>query len=58
MVDGKASLARPAQCNYDAICEEACPTGAIALPYQVVFETPVGSPAREDVGRDGFVEQH
>jgi ferredoxin len=39
MANGKAILAYPARCNYDAKCEEACPTAAIALPYQIVFES-------------------
>ena len=37
MANGKAILAHPARCNYDAACEDACPVDAIALPYQVVF---------------------
>ena len=37
LVDGKAVLAYPARCNYDATCEDICPMDAIALPYQVVF---------------------
>lgn len=37
MVDAKAVLARPDLCEYDAACEPACPTGAIALPFAVVF---------------------
>ncbi len=37
MANGKALLAHPALCNYDAACEDACPIDAIALPYQVVF---------------------
>ncbi len=37
MADDKAVLAHPALCNYDAVCEDACPIDAIALPYQVVF---------------------
>ncbi len=38
MADDKAILAHPALCNYDAVCEDACPIDAIALPYQVEFE--------------------
>jgi NAD-dependent dihydropyrimidine dehydrogenase PreA subunit len=40
MANGKAILAHPALCNYDAACEDACPLDAIALPYQVVFGPP------------------
>ena len=41
LVDGKAAIARPDLCEYDGGCEPACPSGAIQLPYLVVFE-PVG----------------
>ncbi len=37
MANDKAILAHPALCNYDAVCEEACPIDAIALPYRVEF---------------------
>jgi NAD-dependent dihydropyrimidine dehydrogenase PreA subunit len=30
-------LARPDVCSYCATCEDACPTNAIALPYQIVL---------------------
>lgn len=36
--NGKATLAHPSLCNYDAACEEICPTDAIALPYQIVLK--------------------
>lgn len=42
LVEGLAVLAYPARCNYDAACEGVCPAEAIALPYQVVFESPQG----------------
>ena len=32
-----AILARPDLCSYCATCEDICPVGAIALPYQIVF---------------------
>jgi NAD-dependent dihydropyrimidine dehydrogenase PreA subunit len=44
MADGKAILAHPQLCNYDAACEDACPIDAIALPYQVVFAPPQSPP--------------
>jgi NAD-dependent dihydropyrimidine dehydrogenase PreA subunit len=44
MANGKAILAHPALCNYDAACEDACPVDAIALPYQVVFGPPPPTP--------------
>jgi NAD-dependent dihydropyrimidine dehydrogenase PreA subunit len=46
MANGKAVLAHPALCNYDAACEDACPLDAIALPYQVVFAPPRSSSDR------------
>jgi MinD superfamily P-loop ATPase len=38
LVGGKAVLARPDLCEYDGGCEPACPAGAIALPYLIVFD--------------------
>jgi len=38
LVNNKATLLYPSRCNYDAQCEDICPTDAIALPYQIVFE--------------------
>lgn len=35
MRDGLAALIHPEACTYTALCEEVCPTGAIALPYAV-----------------------
>ncbi|OQA44155.1 MAG: Electron transport complex subunit RsxB [Chloroflexi bacterium ADurb.Bin325] len=37
LVEGKAVLARPDLCEYDAACEPLCPTGAIQLPYVIVL---------------------
>ena len=37
LLDGKAVLARPDLCEYEGGCEPACPEGAIALPYLIVF---------------------
>ena len=51
MANGKAILAHPARCNYDAACEDACPIDAIALPYQVVFGPPQPSPDPEQGDR-------
>jgi NAD-dependent dihydropyrimidine dehydrogenase PreA subunit len=42
---GKAVVAQPSACSYDAGCEAVCPTGAIALPYLIVFGTPPGAAA-------------
>ena len=33
----KAYLRYPERCNYCTACEEVCPTGAISLPFMVVF---------------------
>lgn len=38
LVAGKAVLARPDLCEYDAGCEPICPEGAIQLPYLIVFD--------------------
>ena len=35
--EGKAALARPADCAYCGDCETLCPQGAIALPFEIVF---------------------
>ncbi|MCS7261254.1 MAG: hypothetical protein NZ765_10805 [Anaerolineae bacterium] len=37
MRDGKAFLAYPERCDYEARCEEVCPVGAIELPYHIVL---------------------
>ncbi len=36
--NGRAVLARPEDCCYCADCETICPEGAIALPFEIVFE--------------------
>jgi NAD-dependent dihydropyrimidine dehydrogenase PreA subunit len=33
-----AYVAGPEACNYCAYCEPICPTAAIELPYQLVWE--------------------
>jgi MinD superfamily P-loop ATPase len=37
LFDGKAILAAPDRCEYDAACEPACPLHAIELPYTIIF---------------------
>jgi len=37
LLEGKATLARPADCAYCGDCETLCPQGAIALPFEIVF---------------------
>ncbi len=39
LVDGKATLARPELCDYEALCEDVCMAGAIELPYRIVLGT-------------------
>ncbi len=51
MVDGKAVLANPDRCEYDGACEPICPTGAIRLPYVVVFAGPAWATAEQGVSR-------
>ena len=36
---GKAIVVWPDQCTYCMACEESCPTHAIALPFEIVFQT-------------------
>ena len=38
LTDGRAGLADPEACAYCADCEDLCPGGAIALPYEIAFE--------------------
>ncbi len=40
--DGKATLVAPEMCSYCAECQDVCPAGAIALPYEIVFESETG----------------
>jgi NAD-dependent dihydropyrimidine dehydrogenase PreA subunit len=35
LIDGKAVLAFPDRCAYDADCEPACPVNAINLPFAI-----------------------
>jgi len=37
LLDGKAVLAFPDRCEYDAACEPACPVHAIELPYAILL---------------------
>jgi NAD-dependent dihydropyrimidine dehydrogenase PreA subunit len=44
MAQGHAVLARAEDCQYCGDCEELCPEGAIARPFEVVWEEqPAGS---------------
>jgi MinD superfamily P-loop ATPase len=47
LVDGKAILARPDLCGYEGGCEPACPEGAIALPYLILFNPADPPPSSE-----------
>lgn len=35
----KAAIIAAEHCNYSAVCEDICPTHAIALPYLVCFKS-------------------
>ena len=48
-VRDKAVLAYPHLCTYCTACEDVCPEGAIALPFLVVFASPMEQPARESL---------
>lgn len=37
MVDGRAVIVRPDDCNYCAECEALCPRQAISCPFEIVF---------------------
>ncbi len=30
-------LAKPAACDYSSVCQEVCPTGAVSLSFEIVF---------------------
>lgn len=38
VVGGLAKIVRPEACSYCAECEGLCPKGAIACPFDIVFE--------------------
>jgi MinD superfamily P-loop ATPase len=38
MVEGRATIVKPEACSYCAECEGLCPKGAIACPFEIVFE--------------------
>lgn len=38
LVEGRAAIVRPECCSYCSDCEELCPKGAIACPFEVVFQ--------------------
>jgi ferredoxin len=37
LVGRVAEVVNPAACEYSATCQEVCPTGAVSLPYEIVF---------------------
>lgn len=38
IVEGKAVVARPEDCDYCTECEVLCPEGAISCPFEIVLE--------------------
>ncbi len=38
LINGKAAVTTPEQCNYCGACETVCPVNAIFLPYQIVLD--------------------
>jgi len=38
LVEGKATIVRPQECDYCTECEAYCPSGAIKCPFEIVFE--------------------
>jgi ferredoxin len=39
LVDGKAVIVRPSDCNYCTDCEAICPSGAIRCSFEIVWQT-------------------
>ena len=37
LVNGKAVIVRPEDCNYCTDCESVCPSGAIKCPFEIVL---------------------
>jgi len=37
LLDGKAAIERPENCNYCAECESFCSSGAIRCPFDIVL---------------------
>ena len=36
---GKVVVVNPEACLYEGVCEDICPQGAIARPFEVIFAT-------------------
>ncbi|MEW5958386.1 MAG: 4Fe-4S binding protein [Chloroflexota bacterium] len=37
LIDKVPAILDPEACQYSGVCQEICPTGAINLPYEIVF---------------------
>jgi NAD-dependent dihydropyrimidine dehydrogenase PreA subunit len=37
LVNGKAVVVRPEDCNYCTDCETVCPSGAIHCPFEIIL---------------------
>lgn len=37
LVDKVPQIVNPEACEYSGTCQEICPTGAISLPYEIIF---------------------
>jgi NAD-dependent dihydropyrimidine dehydrogenase PreA subunit len=37
LINSLPVIARPGACDYAAVCQEICPTGAISLTFEIVF---------------------
>lgn len=38
LVESQAAIVRPERCSYCGDCEDLCPEGAIARPFEVVLQ--------------------
>lgn len=37
LIDKIPIIANPGACEYSGTCQDICPTGAISLPFEIVF---------------------
>ena len=42
MIDNVAMVSQPDACDYSSVCQEICPTEAISLTYEIIFNDAEG----------------